>query len=262
MLLLPLLAHAHVAGAQVVSTLPPAPQAESFFLYEVKLVDEFIERFNDEPTSYIRTQSRAMLGTDSMINRPRMIRSLLDKKQRWGADADSFIRQVCDDDLYLSFADSTWYARAVCLFSVGGKTVKAPVRLCVAMENGGLKWVIEDADASALPPVQTRTAPRESSADFIPTSAHGTNFLHLQYVFATGAAITAYFSRHAASSDDVSRLVSLATQGKAKFIRVAEVSYQFSGVPGWIFTVEQRKRKETNSGWLITKLEHVAGPGK
>ena len=255
LLLLSLLAPAHLASAQVMSTLPPSPQAESFFLYEVKLIDEFIERFNDEPVSYIRTQSRELLGTDSMINRPRMIRSLLDKKQRWGPDADTFIRHVCHDDLYLSFADSMWYARAVCLFSVGGKTVKVPVTLSIARENGGLKWVITAVDASALPPAQTTTPLKEGGADFIPTSACGTGFLHLQYVFAAGTAAAVYFDKDALSTGGVTRLMSLTSQGKARFIRVAGVSYQFCQLPGWIFTVEQHKRKETNSGWLITKLE-------
>lgn len=257
LLLLSLLAHAQMSGAQVVSTLPPGTQAESFFLYEVKLVDEFIERFNDDPASYIRTQSRELLGTDSMINRQRMIRSLFDKKQRWGADADSFTRQVCHDDLYLSFADSTWYARAVCLFSIGGKTVKVPVALRIAHENGGLKWVVAGVDASALPPAQTPTTVREGNADFIPTSAHGTGFLHLQYVFAPGAAVAGHFDKGALSAGGVSRLMSLLSQRRARFIRVAGVSYHFFQLPGWVFTVEQHKRKETNSGWLITKLERA-----
>lgn len=252
-----LLAGSRAAQAQAFST--GAQQSESFFLYEVKLIDEFIERFNDDPESYIRAQSRAVLGTDSMITRRRMIRSLFDKKMHWGAEPDAFTRQVCDSELFLSISDSTWHARAVCLFSMDNKTVKVPVTLQVARENGGLKWVVSSADAGNLPATSFVAPVKKGTSDFIPTSAHGTNFLQLQYVFTPGQAVTGYFSAQALSSPAVSRLLALIAQGKAKFSRVSEVTYQFSSIPGWRFAVEQRKRKETNSGWLITKLERVPG---
>ncbi|MBX2904658.1 MAG: hypothetical protein KF744_01380 [Taibaiella sp.] len=252
MLLVILLAGTRVAKAQAFST--GAQQSESFFLYEVKLIDEFIERFNDDPQSYIRTQSRAVLGTDSMITRRRMIRSLFDKKMHWGADVDRFIQQVCNNDLYLSISDSTWHARAVCLFGIDNKTVKVPVTLQIARDNGGLKWVVSSVDGGNLPATSFVAPVKKGASDFIPTSAHGTNFLQLQYVFSPGQAVTGYFSAQALSSPAVTRLLALIAQGKAKFSRVADVSYQFATIPGWQFTVEQRKRKETNSGWLITKL--------
>jgi hypothetical protein len=46
------------------------------FMYRVKLIDEFIERFNDEPRSYLRQQAQALTGSDSMLNRRRVLRSL------------------------------------------------------------------------------------------------------------------------------------------------------------------------------------------
>lgn len=255
LLLLALLPAAYSVHSQVVSTLTEPSRYESAFLYEVKVIEEFIERFNDDPSSYIRQQSRELLGTDSMITRPRLVRSLFDKKQKWGADVDSFNRQVCTMNQRISFSDSTWQARVVCEFSVNGKNAAVNVTLQVARENDGLKWVVAGIDAPALPKGPTQAKPISSTHDFIPTSSSATNFVYLFYVFDRSVLSTSYFSAAALRSADVANLLALITGRQAKFVKVSGVSYTFAQIPGWVMTVEQRKRKDTNSGWLISKLQ-------
>lgn len=256
-LLVTLLAVAHGVHGQVVGSLEPTVSSESFFLYEVKLIDEFIERFNDEPGSYIRTQSKALLGTDSMITRPRLLRSLFDKKKQWHGTADSFTQEVCALNYGLEFTNSTWYARAVCLFMVDGKKVTLPVIMHIVKEKDGAKWMIAGVDAALLPPINATLGPSRGKADFIPTSACGTGFLYLQYVFEPESNPANYFDSAALASQGVQRFLALIHGHRARFSRVTDVSYHFFGIPGWAFTVAQLKRKETNSGWLITELKRA-----
>ena len=90
---------------------------EGTFMYRVKLIDEFIERFNDEPQSYIRQQAKALTGTDSMLNRRRMLRALLYKGATWSIDTAKFIDAVCQptNEQWLHFDDTGWYAVANCI---------------------------------------------------------------------------------------------------------------------------------------------------
>lgn len=258
LLLLLLLPAGHRGLAQMVSNMQGASQSESAFLYEVKVIEEFIERFNDEPASYIRKQSRELLGTDSMMTRPRLVRSLFDKKQKWSADADSFTRQVCTEEQRISFSDSTWQARAVCVFSVNGKNIDVKVTMQVARENDGLKWVVAGIDALSLPKARSQALPLKNTNDFIPTSSSATNFVYLFYVFDRSVLSASYFSIPALNSPTTANLIALISGQEAKFVKVSGVSYHFGQIPGWAFTVEQRKRKDTNSGWLISKLERTA----
>jgi len=257
LLLFVLLPAAHASYSQVVSTISEPSGYETAFLYEVKVIEEFIERFNDDPSSYIRQQSRALLGTDSMITRRRLVRSLFDKKQKWAAYVDSFTMQVCEKEQHISFSDSTWQARAVCVFSLNGKSTDVTVTLQVERENNGLKWVVADIESPSLPKAVNQAKALKNTNDFIPTSSAATNFVYLFYVFDRNVLSTSYFSAAALHNPAVGNFAALITGGQAKFVKVSGVTYRFAQIPGWVMTVEQRKRKETNSGWLISKLERT-----
>jgi len=253
----------HSVCSQVVSTMPATQTSESFFLYEVKLVDEFIERFNDDPASYIRTQCRALYGTDSMITRPRMLRSLFDKKQNWGSELQSFVRDITDASRpqYLSFTDSNWYAEANCIFLYNGKKTQIHLLLHIKTADNASKWMIAGMGPVSFPGLTkggTAAAHENSQVkDFIPTSAYGTDFVVFHNVFSPTIRPVDYFEPALAAMPRAQELISGVQQGKAVFQRVANIKFHFFSLPGWVFTVGQFKRKETNSGWLISSLMPV-----
>lgn len=241
------------ARAQVVNTLS-AQQNESFFLYEVKLIDEFIERFNDDADSYVRRESKATLGTDSMVTRPRLIKSLFNRQQQWNHEVSTFVYDACTaHPTLLSLTDSNWYATAQCVFTQGKATIEIPITLHIRTRHGGSQWMIAGIGKCTLP--KTGKASTGTGTDFIPTSAHGTNFLAFHRVFAPGTNPANYFEEELLATDRARRLISATTAGQMKFGYVKSIQYHFFQVPGWVFTVSRFKRKHTNSGWLINELQ-------
>jgi hypothetical protein len=246
---------ARPALSQVISTLSPAPAQESFFLYEVKLIEEFIERFNDDSDSYVRTQSRALLGTDSMINRRRMVRSLFDRRRPWTADTATFIVQVVSapQPHFLDFTDTNWYAEVATTFACGGKQLPLTLLLHMARENGGVKWMI--AGMSLFNCGTPAAIAPGGTPDYIPTSAYGTNFVVFHQVFTKGMHAASYFEPAVIASPRGQAFISAVQQGRATLQRIGTIRYHFFSILGWQFSVDQIKRKETNTGWLITALQ-------
>lgn len=251
----------HTAAAQTISTLSPAETTtDGPFMYEVKVIDEFIERFNDAPGSYIRKESSRLLGSDSMITRRRLLRSLFNKAQAWNKDTALFINNVLEEQQLLSFTDTNWYALADCTFAVNGKNVQVPIALHICRQGDAAKWMIAATGRSDIYSVATTrgyTPSIHAKQDFIPTSSHGTNFVYLQQVFSNPGNAASYFAPHVLQWQRTQKLLTLVAEGKATFKYVKNVAYLFYGINGWVFTVSYFKRQQTNSGWLISNLQQM-----
>jgi len=251
--------------AQTVSTLPAQKtNTDFFFLYEVKLIDEFIERFNDDPHCYIREQCKALYHTDSIITRRKLLKSLLDKKKGWSADTAQFFHEVLDPAHpgYLSFTDSNWYAEVRCVFLYNNSKIEVPLVLHIKAAGQGSKWMIAGIEKSELFKNVPVSAPRSNDTqisinDFIPTSSHGTDFVVFNYIFSEQMQAAAYFEPGLLGMPRTQYFTRLVKQQKIKFLYVKNIKYHFFTLPGWVFTVEQFKRKETNTGWLISSLQKV-----
>ncbi|MCF8449093.1 MAG: hypothetical protein K9G49_04405 [Taibaiella sp.] len=256
---------AHTAMAQVVSTMPAnATEKESFFLYEVKFIDEFIERFNDDKESYLRKQSVSLYGTDSFINRRRMVQSLFNKKQQWTSDVSLFVAQViAGRQQYLSFTDSNWYAEVTCAMQYMGNETTLPLYLHIHYKNGAAQWKIAGIGAG-IPIPDTPASPLAATVRgdlFLPTSSHGTDFIvFYQALSATG--ISAQYFEPAALPRWVQAFIAMVQQKQITFKYVKEVRYHFFTIPGWYFSVSRYKRKESNTGWLISTLKPMNEPEK
>ncbi len=261
LLLLVMVANAHRALPQAVSTMPAQQREESYFLHEVKLIDEFIERFNDDKSSYIREQCRSLYGTDSFVNRNRLIKSLFNKSSGC-TDAEQFIKEVTNPQQYISFTDSNWYAEANCVFTVNGKKTDVQLVLHIKTVNGASKWMIAGIGKAALPAVKTQPGNDSATRNFIPTSSHGTNFVVFTRALSTGMHATDYFEPALLARPQGQQLVAAIKQGKAKFQYVKGVRYYFFQMRGWVFTVEQFKRKDANTGWLVSGLQRAGDTEK
>lgn len=251
----------HVATAQTINTLSHAETTtDGPFMYEVKVIDEFIERFNDAPGSYIRKESTRLLSTDSMITRHRLLRSLFNKRQAWNNDTALFINDVLEGQQLLSFTDSNWYALADCTFAINGKNVQVPIALHICRQGNAAKWMIAatgQSDIYKQPTTKRYTPSISSKQDFISTSSHGTNFVYLHHVFSQPGNAVYYFAPHALQWQRTQQLLALIAEGKATFKYVKTVQYLFYGINGWVFAVSYFKRQQTNSGWLISNLQRL-----
>jgi len=264
-LLLVLLAFISSSGfAQVATTLQQTKSDKSYFFYEVKLIDEFIERFNDEPNSYIRRQSRNLYGTDTFITRRQLIKSLFDKKQQWGQEVNLFTSAVTDttESLHLSFTDSSWYVVAQCVFLHNDKRINLPLVMHIISVDGGYKWMIAGIGNSSvfdttLPPGLPTEEYYTTTGDYIPTSSHGTNFVTLTQLLTKSMHPADYFEPYLMATARGHQFIELVQQEKLRFKHVSHMTFHFFTIPGWVFTVSNYKRKEDNRGWLISNLQPI-----
>lgn len=237
-----------------------SPTREANFLYEVKVIDEFIERFNDAPNSFLR---REYLRYGKAINftRQDLVRFLFEKPV---SPSDSFINgfvaQVTDSlhPQLLSFSDSNWYAELNCFFNMDGKPLSIPLVLQVATDsNGSTRWLIcgiGDSPAfagQAGAPSSTETRDRKQ---FISPSDYATNFLELHHILRPGFEGVNYLTPALLASERGKKFCQLVQSGKMKFEGPGTMRFYFFQIPNYSFTVERFVRQTTHSGWLITEL--------
>lgn len=254
----------YAAQAQVVSTLPDIERTEqSLFLYEVKLIDEFAERFNDEADSYLRRQSKRLVGTDSFITRHRLIRSLFDGQQQWGADTGRFITDVLNKEhpAFVSLTDSNFYVSVMCTFETNRIKYKLPIVLQMRAVQDAHCWMIAGVGQSAATDtVQLRAGKQQDTRardNFIPTTAHGSGFATLRSLLSPEMYTPGLFTPQALGDAQVQRLITLINSGRTHFLHAGNMMFHYYGIDGWAFTVSRAKRNHTNSGWLISNLTAV-----
>jgi hypothetical protein len=248
----------YVSQAQVYSN--DAGTREKLFIYEVKQIDEFFERFNDAPESFIRDvyKQRRIAFT---VSRPKLIKSLFNYDTGWWntATVDSFTAYVCTPSrpVLLDFAHHDWFAEARCLFQTSTTVIEIPVVLQVVKdERNGLKWIITAiGDSEFSGRGKRRSVLQETARNrFINPASHGTNFIELGKALEDKQNLSAYFSKDFFNRKNAPEFYSGVYSGAITFMYVKDVKYHFLQVDNWIFTTEYFDRKSLNSGWLVSKL--------
>jgi hypothetical protein len=119
---------------------------EENYAFEVKVIDEFIERFNGSSLlldNYVKNKK-----LPNKTDRFTLLRDLFDKHatQKWNLEeVKQFIKQVSDSSspVYINFNDKGWFAELNCKVLYKGKPQKADLILKVKVEeNANCKWVI------------------------------------------------------------------------------------------------------------------------
>ncbi len=224
---------------------------EENFAYEVKQIDEFFERFNNENTLIKRYLSNHYSQLE--VSREELLKSLFNFQSPYirPEEALRFIEQVHQQEnpLRLSFYDDKWFAKVKASVLYEGKERELFLLMSVQEEqNGGSKWVIEEvfADFLLAPAVKDSTA-------FLNPMSHATDFMGLNKVFENPEKVKGYLSSDY-QDDQLPKLVMELQNKKVSFREVEDISYHFLQVDGWIFTVEDFQRQEKNAGWLINRL--------
>jgi hypothetical protein len=226
---------------------------ETEFAFEVKTIDEFIERFNNDQYMLIREYMQSNFP-DKKLSRLDLIRTLFNYQDpAWSeSDALAFSNAILDPkaEKFLDFYSDTWFAEADCRVKYKGvsKRVRITLQVFVSDRTGAAKWVVCGARAAFLD-FSKRTDPKK----FLNPISHATDFIGLKKAMEDKAFIRNYLAEDFRESHLNKYLAAVAT-GDIIFGQVESITYHFLSVPEWLFTVKEFRRKGKNSGWLIHSL--------
>ena len=255
----------HRLFSQVISNNENAK--EKHFVYEVKEIDEFFERFNDEQGSFIRGVYKAH-HVKFNIPRERLIRSLFnfDNESKDSILINTFVSDVTKKKkpIYLDYYGDDWYAELTCKFKYQSSDIVIPVIVKMVMTpNKGSKWMIVAVGSSTLKSkiVVTEMTQSKIKTKIISPTSNGTNFVSLQRVFEDKENLSDYFESSYMKWSNMLEFYNAILNREIEFINVIKIKYHFLLADKWIFTVEDFQREELNSGWLINHIEKVSSVG-
>ena len=237
---------------------------DKHFIYEVKEIDEFFERFNDAPNSFLRGVYKSR-HIKFNIDRRRLIRSLFND-ENMSLDSvmiNQFISEVTKKKkpVYLDFYGGNWYAELSCKFKYNSSTIIIPIIMKIEMnQNRGSKWMIVAVGSSSLKSKidVTEMAQSKTKTNIISPTSHGTNFVSLKRAFEDRENLSGYFETFYYKRSHMLELYNAVLNREIEFLNVSKIKYHFLLADKWIFTVENFPRETLNSGWLINHMQRVS----
>ena len=237
---------------------------EKHFIYEVKEIDEFFERFNDDPGSFIRTLYKDH-HIKFNIDRQRLIRSLFnyENMSRDSVIMNRFISEVTKKKkpIYLDFYGDNWYAELTCKFKYNSSSIVIPIIMKIERtQNKGSKWMIVAVGSSTLKSkiVVTEMVQSKIKTKFISPTSYGTNFVSLKRAFEDKENLSSYFETFYFKRSHMLEFYNAILNREIEFLGVIKIKYHFLVDEKWIFTVENFPREALNSGWLINNIQRVS----
>ena len=230
------------------------------FAFEVKQIDEFIDRFNDTKGNLAEKHWQQQHPNQD-ISRADNLKSVFNlQKPTWTSEQfNAFVNEMADPQKphYISFYDKEWYAELQCQFTYKGKTQKATLILENQVFPGlKSKWVVMSVKAPFLPSTcGDNKVPRSTDpTQCLNPMVHGTDFMGLRRAFENKKHLSNYFCHDCYAHNLLESFAYELYNGNLKLVQVDKITYHFVELKNWIFTVEQFRRDSPNSGWLISSL--------
>jgi hypothetical protein len=244
-------------------------EREKHFVYQVKQIDEFFERFNDDPNSFIRDVYKDY-KVAFKLDRNKLIRSLFNyESKNWNqVQIDAFIERALKVEMPSGkdWYGENWFAEANCRFQYNTLEIDIPVILkIITDEQKRSKWVIAGVKASALKEPEYADVPikvRTRKLKFINPASHGTKFIELERSFNDKENLSDYFENAFFYRRNALSFFNAVKNERIKFRYVNDIKYHFLNVDKYIFTVEYFQRESLNSGWLINNLRIASASEK
>ncbi len=217
------------------------------FTEHVKSIDEFMKRFNGEeayPGIAKEDDNFLKLNLFSLLDRG--MNNTLKQK------ATEFVSTIIESGVKLHYADTLWYAEAVCGITYKGKPKKVTLFLCPEkITNNRYRWAICGAKGiyENIIDVKSRSA--------ISPVEHEIHFMELQSIFKNDRQHSFGYRKNDYQLDQLSVLLTLIYDGQIDFLSVDETKFFFLNVPDYVFKVEEVGRRGSNAGWLITSFQKV-----
>jgi len=249
------------ANAQKVRTdSVPKLQATAQMILQVKLLDEFVERFNYKktfrntvPDSAFRKEfsRQAYLSLLFNADEKRLDSGKAGYSPTYRKLKDEFVNHVVQNKLMIDNLMTGVYAQARC--EVTYKARKEEVTILfrkMVYPSTASEWLIHRVYAPWL-----ATPPLDSTVRItIAPNAHETNFMGVNRIFEGKKNL-----RQVQDTDFVydNRVVFqyLLQNGEVQFKHVRKLTFYFTSIQGWVFTVKEFSRATLNSGWLISDLQ-------
>jgi predicted RND superfamily exporter protein len=236
------------------------------FVWEVKQIDEFIERFNGSNKTLL-VQYYKKNDPSMVFTREKLIKSLFNTEDRhWDLnEIVDFIAQVNNKQhpKYLDFFRANWYAtvRSDVTYK-GAPRVIIFLMILQRQPSGSSKWIISGATAGFLRLQEIKQhlmkipEPRDSTVTLNPAS-NTNDFLNIDKVSKDKANIKNYFLQAKNYNDDLRLVENEILNGHLVINKTINVSYDFKQIPGWEIAITQYNRQTRNSGWLINRLTRI-----
>jgi hypothetical protein len=222
------------------------PELNAFANYYVKSLNEFMHRFNaDEIPQFIQDE-----GEENM--RQRCILALFDLEQVPDGKSETaqrvmkFDSIVCARNILLHITDPGLYAEARCLFKYNKKDIELNLVLVHEyIRDDYYRWAIAGVNGLV-------------EAGIIDTAAYGyinpvQHELYFSELSEAFPHMNGYISR-SHDIDQLSFLAGLAESGTLQLVGCQTVTYWFTQMPGYVFSVSLHPRLKGNAGWLIHDL--------
>jgi len=236
------------AASQIVEN---SGQEREIYFATVKLVDEFMQRFNgDEFVKGIDTtrSDRRELGIMSLFDKT-MFNTLDDSIFN---AAKEFASVAAKHNVKINYEDTTWFAIANCKGKLKGKDINFILWLQVENRREDMyKWVIVKADCK-----QFQLDPQDNDEMImIQPNDHEVNFSALNVITNGNDNLITKYTRKDYEIDQTSVFLSMVYLGILNIDFVTSLQFVFFQVPDYLFYVQKCVRETTNSGWLINTFE-------
>ncbi len=225
--------------------------------YQVKQLDEFINRFNYKTDVYGKS-----IEEGHKFTRTEYIFSIFDSNYLRQLDSKSvntikeFVKYITEKQppLYLQ-RNENLYALAQCQVTYKGRNQAVSLLLKIELApNGAAKWVLSDVKADFL-----ELPPRKNDPSiYIAPNSNETNFMSIRKELEKTQQITDYATKDF-QTDIFSIFLFEIYNKNLKITSVDKITYHFFQIDGYTFSVDFFNRPEKNSGWLISKLIRTEG---
>lgn len=233
------------AAAQTI--LPDATLNTDFANY-VKSLDEFMQRFNGEELHPAVKKNSADYLSKNMFW---LFNFDVKNKAEQMPKMKDFVRRAIESNTRLAFNDSTWFAKASFTAKYKGKDIQLTMILRTEpTPKTNYCWKI-----CGIQGIEKTGLYTQGKQYAISNIEHEMNFVELCSIFSYNKEnIFGYMSARN-KVDQLSVFLTLCKTGLLTFNYVNNLSFIFTSVPGYVFTVSEFGRRGSNSGWLISSFE-------
>ena len=235
-----------IAAPSCAQTWGGNPQLNELANYYVKSLNEFMHRFNAEEIPPFIQEG----GNENI--RQRCIIALFDLEQVPDGNSDAaqrilkFDSIVCSTNTLLNITNPGLYAEARCLFKYKQKELELNLVLVYEkIRDDYYRWAIAGVNGMVEKGLIDTTA-----YGYINPVQHELHFTELSGAFPH---MNGYFSKDH-DVDQLSFFAGLAESGALQLVGCQTVTYWFTQVPGYVFSVSLHPRLNSNAGWLIHDL--------
>ena len=237
----------------------------TLFAYQVKQINEFIERFNDDDSTLIRLYYKKYNPTRE-LTREQLIKSLFNaEKKNWDfKQINKFIDTVNNkfSPMKLNMFGDNWYVKLNCPVTYKGTPTTATLTLKLVLISSEIyKWVISGVNAPFLRPKSGvkisdtfRFPAPQDSTTALNSVSNAIDFMNIDQVSTDINNISNYFLMADHYKDDLPLFVNECLKGHIIINSPNSTAYYFAQIPGWLLEIKRFNRRSKNSGWLISAL--------